>query len=200
MGNCCKSASNVMSYMSCGSCNRAVFMENHYVNWSKVDEHTPELSFRGMRMMCKVVSVYDGDTIKVVFPLMGRLYKWNCRVDGVDTPELRTRCALEKEFGYFVRDKLREKILNKVIYIECGKFDKYGRLLITPYCKGVNVSEWLIKKGYAFQYGGGKKQSWSEYLMENGSVVRDMMVEGEVVDGEVDEREVDFEIVGEKMV
>jgi len=64
----------------------------------------------------------------------------------------------------------------------------------------VNVSEWLIKKGYAFQYGGGKKQSWSEYLMENGSVVRDMMVEGEVVDGEVDEREVDFEIVGEKMV
>lgn len=164
MGNCCRKNS-VMSYMCSGHCNRDVFMGNHYVNWTEVDVNTPELSFRGMRMMCKVVSVYDGDTIRVVFPFLGRLYKWNCRLDGVDTPELRTKNALEKEFGYFVRDKMRDKILNKVIYIECGNFDKYGRLLITPYCKGINISKWLIDSGYAFQYGGGKKESWSEYLV-----------------------------------
>ena len=162
MGNCFRSNS-VISYLC--SCNRDVFMGNHFVNWNEVDVNTPELSFRGMRIVCKVVSVYDGDTIKVVFPFLGRLYKWNCRIDGVDTPELRTRSALEKEFGYFVRDKLREKILNQVVYIECGNFDKYGRLLVTPFLKGMDISQWLIENGYAFQYGGGKKNSWSEYLV-----------------------------------
>lgn len=162
MGNCCRKES-VAHYLC--SCNRDVFMGNHFVNWNEVTVNTPELSFRGMRMMCKVVSVYDGDTIKVVFPLMGRLYKWNCRLNGVDTPEIRTKNALEKEFGYFVRDQLREKLLNQVIYIDCGNFDKYGRLLVTPYCKGMNVCSWLIENGYAFQYGGGKKNSWSEYLV-----------------------------------
>ncbi len=33
------------------------------------------LSFKGDEVECKVVSVYDGDTIKVVFPLGGHMYK-----------------------------------------------------------------------------------------------------------------------------
>ena len=53
-----------------------------------------------VRIYCKVVSVYDGDTIKVVFPIIGsgsmKLYKWNCRINGVDTPELRTKNNLER--------------------------------------------------------------------------------------------------------
>ena len=62
------------------------------------------------------------------------MYKWNCRITGVDTPELRTRDELEKKYGYEVRDKLRDKILDKVVTVKCGDFDKYGRLLIDIYC------------------------------------------------------------------
>ena len=137
MGNCCKKDS-VIEY----ACNRDVFMRN-FINWNNVDDSIPMLSFKGQRIYCKVVSVYDGDTIKVVFPIIGsgsmKLYKWNCRINGVDTPELRTRNNLEKKLGYKVRDKLREKILGKVVYIVCDTFDKYGRLLVNIYIHGEDI-------------------------------------------------------------
>ena len=162
MGNCCKKDS-VIEY----ACNRDVFMTN-FINWNNVDDSIPMLSFKGQRIYCKVVSVYDGDTIKVVFPIIGsgsmKLYKWNCRINGVDTPELRTRNNLEKKLGYKVRDKLREKILGKVVYIVCDTFDKYGRLLVNIYIHGEDISKWLIDNEYAFKYDGGKKRNWGEFL------------------------------------
>ena len=160
MGNCCKKDS-VIDY----ACNREVFMRN-FINWNNVDDSIPMLTFKGKRFNCKVVSVYDGDTIKVIFPLNGVLYKWNCRLTGVDTPELRTRHKLEKEKGYIVRDELRKKILNKVVTLECGDLDKYGRLLVKIICDDgkCRVDEWLIESGYAFYYEGGTKTSWAEFL------------------------------------
>jgi micrococcal nuclease len=120
----------------------------------------------GKTIQGKVVSVYDGDTVKVIFPLNDTLYKWNCRLIGVDTPELRTRCSIEKQYGYKVRDTLRSKILNKVINVICGDLDKYGRLLVTLQCVGedCSVNQWLIDNDYAFAYDGGTKRSWSEHL------------------------------------
>ena len=136
------------------------------LDWDKVSDIIPEFSFKEHTKQAKVVSVYDGDTVKVVFPLQEKLYKWNCRMNGIDTPELRTRNKLEKARGYFVRDKLREKILNKVVIIKCFEFDKYGRLLISIYCDDdkLSVNQWLIDNDYAFKYDGGTKKDWGEYL------------------------------------
>ena len=163
-GNCCNQ-DNVVGY----AFNRDIYMRN-FIDWNSVDDSVEMLSFKGQRFNCKVVSVYDGDTIKVVFPIFGtgsmKLYKWNCRINGVDTPELRTRNALEKEHGYLVRDKLREKILGKVVYVVCDTFDKYGRLLINVFIHGVDISNWLIDNEYAFKYDGGKKKSWGEFLQK----------------------------------
>jgi len=141
------------------------------VNWNDIND-APLFSFEGQEIECKVVSVYDGDTVKIVFPLNNTLYKWNCRLTGIDTPEIRTRCKPEKEFGYKVRDCLREKILNKVVKIKCGDFDKYGRLLGEIICDGdsCTVNQWLIDQNYAFSYDGGTKKKWSEYL-ENNPIV-----------------------------
>ena len=139
-------------------------------NWEEVNDKVPEFSLQGLVKKCKVVSVYDGDTIKVVFPIHDKLYKWNCRINGVDTPELRTRNEIEKRYGYKVRDKLREKILDKIVTVHCGDFDKYGRLLIDIYCDDdddKSVSLWLIENKYAFEYHGGTKQKWITYLKEN---------------------------------
>lgn len=126
----------------------------------------PMFTFEGQTLQAKVVSVYDGDTVKVVFPLGETYYKWNCRLTGIDTPEIRTRCKTEKAHGYKVRDVLREKILNKVVTLKCGEFDKYGRLLAEIQCVGeeCTVNQWLINNEYAFKYDGGTKQSWSEFL------------------------------------
>ncbi len=138
------------------------------INWETVDSKVKEFSFEGQSKIAKVVSVYDGDTVKVVFPVLSKLFKFNCRISGVDTPEIRTRNKEEKKYGLLVRDKLREKILNKVVTIKCGDFDKYGRLLIDIKERGAlteeTVSEWLVKNNYAFEYHGGTKQDWSVYL------------------------------------
>ena len=140
------------------------------INWDDVNSDVEELSLKGRVITGKVVSVYDGDSCRVVFPVLRKLYKFNCRIKGVDTPELRTKNKKEKAYGLLVRDKLKEKILNKVVWIECSDFDKYGRLLIdikNPLLEGEKISEWLINNKYAMKYNGGTKNDWGEYIKQN---------------------------------
>ena len=117
-----------------------------------------QFTLEGFETMAKVSDVYDGDTCKVVFKYKDEYIKWNCRIMGVDTPELRTRNLKEKECGYFVRDKVREKMLNKIVKVNCKEFDKYGRLLVDITINDCNLTEWLITNKYAYAYGGGKKE------------------------------------------
>ena len=134
------------------------------IDWSNVNNKVELFSLEGQEHLAKVVDVYDGDTIKCVFPIHNTLYRWNCRLSGVDTPEIRTRCSIEKKHGYKVRDYLRDKILNKMVYVQCNDFDKYGRLLVNILYDDCIINDWLIQNDYAFQYDGGTKQSWSDYL------------------------------------
>ena len=48
------------------------------IDWDKIDNTVKEFGFDGETKEAKVVSVYDGDTIKVVFPVLRKLYKFNC--------------------------------------------------------------------------------------------------------------------------
>ena len=134
------------------------------VDWALVNNDVDLFSFKGDAKKAKVVDVYDGDTIKVVFPVQGKLYKFNCRIQHVDTPEIRTKNKLEKQFGLKVRDILRDKILGKIVNIVCDDFDKYGRLLIDIKLEDTLLSQWLISNDYAFEYDGGTKKSWENYL------------------------------------
>ena len=133
-------------------------------------DNTDFMNLKNKTYKAKVVYVYDGDTIHVVFYEFGQYFKWNCRIMGVDTPEIRTRNKKEKELGYKVRDLMREKLLNKIVSIKVDSFDKYGRLLIDLYMPmdemienqdSVLLSEWLISNGYAYEYHGGTKHVWT---------------------------------------
>ena len=99
-----------------------------------------------------------------MFPLTDkepeRLYKWNCRLINIDTPEIRTRNLREKAYGKKVRDYLRKKILNKIVTVSCKDFDKYGRLLVEIFYEDENINNWLIDNGYAKVYDGGTKHKW----------------------------------------
>jgi len=134
------------------------------VDWDLVNNDVGLFSFKGDAKQAKVVDVYDGDTIKVVFSVQDKLYKFNCRIQHVDTPEIRTKNKLEKQFGLKVRDILRDKILGKIVNIVCDDFDKYGRLLIDIKLEDTLLSQWLISNNYAFEYDGGTKKSWEKYL------------------------------------
>ena len=144
------------------------------IDWSNANNKTKMFSFEGRECIGKVVDVYDGDTVKIVFPLSEkepeRLYRWNCRLINVDTPEIRTKNLKEKAYGKQVRDKLREKILNKLVYVKCLDFDKYGRLLVEIFdneqCEEC-INNWLILNEYAKKYDGGTKSKWfvEEYII-----------------------------------
>lgn len=142
------------------------------IDWKIIDNNTPEFSLNNFNSEGKIVSVYDGDSVHIVLPLNlikmndttnineVKLYKFNCRLNGLDTPEIRTKNIQEKEFGLKVRDILRDKILNKIVKVKCGDFDKYGRLLVDIYLEDLHINKWLIDNGYANNYDGGKKTKW----------------------------------------
>lgn len=134
------------------------------IQWDLYDNNTNLFSLNNRLVKGKCVDVYDGDTIKLVLNIpfdKDKLYKWNCRMNRVDTPELRTKNKKEKEFGYEVRNKLREKILNKILDVKCLDFDKYGRLLVEIYTEDKEcINDWLIQNNFAFEYNGGSKKKW----------------------------------------
>jgi endonuclease YncB( thermonuclease family) len=81
---------------------------------------------------CKVETVIDGDTIKCIFKpwFFGIYYLFNIRLLDFDTPELRTKDLVEKEKGIKARDYLFDILLkNPTVYLECGDFDSFGRIL-----------------------------------------------------------------------
>lgn len=138
------------------------------IDWSSVNNDTPLFSLEGNFVQCKVVNVYDGDTCKVVFPLNGEIYRWNVRLTGYDTPEMRPPRSQENrdeeiKAAYLARDFLKSKVMNEeqLVYIKCGEFDKYGRLLGTLFLEEndeVSVNDLMIDNGHGYAYDGGTKK------------------------------------------
>lgn len=120
----------------------------------------PFFSLKGHKCKAKVVHIYDGDTVHLVFEMFDKLYKWHTRIAHIDTPELRTKNTKEKEFGYVVKHHLEEMIGDKIVDIVCLDFDKYGRLLAEITFKGLRIDQWMIENGYAHPYEGKTKMVW----------------------------------------
>ena len=166
-----------------------------------------EFSLEGRKMWVKVVGVYDADTWRVVLFLAGKPTQFSVRLSGIDTPEMRParnkpNRDLEKKRAIQARNRLiqlvsdveiglddtwrRNKIQRllaentKLVVLECGDFDKYGRLLgqlvinSTTQVGGnggnkgegdedkgeTRVNNILIEEGYAYEYDGGTKKPW----------------------------------------
>ena len=145
-----------------------IFKSNS-TNLSKCDNNTPMFSLEGEMKLCKVVDIYDGDTCKVVFKLKDKLYRWNVRMNGYDSPEMRVSKSNPrrddiKQKAILARDYLSSLVKNEnqLVYIKCGEFDKYGRLLGTLYINkndNVSVNDMMIKNGHGYNYFGGTKIS-----------------------------------------
>ena len=109
---------------------------------------------------CKVIGVYDGDTITVAAFLKKdpQCYKFKVRLNGIDSPEMRGSSPNEKQHALQSRDALKAKIMDKIITLDITGLEKYGRILATVYYKGENMNEWLLKNNYAIPYDGGTKK------------------------------------------
>ena len=147
---------------------------------------TPEFSLCGMTLSGKVVEMYDADTCKIALPLQNTFYKFTCRLDGIDTPEIKPRKDKpnrEQEIVWAkkARNELlslvcdtkidnleikKEEIINilqnnkKIVKVNCLQFDKYGRLLVELYNKENDTKSFndiLVEKQLAVKYDGGTK-------------------------------------------
>lgn len=142
------------------------------------DKNTPLFTLKNMKIKAKIVYVYDGDTVHIVFPmytLSGKKEerRFKCRLTGIDTPEIRTKNEEEKKRAIEIRDILHSKLFGKTCWVYCDDFDKYGRLLITIDTVGLGktwksngkwcgtVNNWMLEMGYAYAYHGGTKQAWN---------------------------------------
>lgn len=138
---------------------------------------TPLFSLEGKEMFAKCVKCYDGDTIHIVLKYNDEYVRFRCRLLEIDTPELRSKNAKEKEIAKMARDEMREWVLDKIVGVKCGEFDKYGRLLVYIYPYGSQIggthqekgyqgsfNERLVKRGMAYRYEGGKKKGFEEWF------------------------------------
>ena len=130
----------------------------------KCNNDTEMFSLEGQYKLCKVVDIYDGDTIKVVFDLNGSFYRWTVRMLGYNSPEMRVSVNNPardtiKQLAIDSRDFLKSVIQNndQLVYIKCGGFDKYGRLLGTIYINQndkVSVNQLMIDNHKGIPYDG----------------------------------------------
>ena len=85
----------------------------------------------------------------------------NFLIECITTKKLSNKNASKKEIQQHLHDN------KTIIKIECGKWDKYGRLLATLYTtkrsflskEKVCINQELIKSGFAKPYNGGSKST-----------------------------------------
>ncbi len=105
------------------------------------------------KQLYQVVSVTDGDTIKV--DLNGTTE--TLRLIGIDTPETVDPRKPVQCFGEEASKKAKETLTGKKVSLEAdptqGERDKYQRLLRYVYLEdGTSFNKWMIQEGYAHEY------------------------------------------------
>lgn len=131
----------------------------------------PEFSLCGQTILGRVVETYDADTCKIVLPVMGSFFKFICRLNGIDTPEMKPRkdkqnrdneiiwakkaraellkliCQSPQSTVFDNLDIKKEEIINELqnnknlVTVKCLEFDKYGRLLVELFPVAVESSK-----------------------------------------------------------
>ena len=108
----------------------------------------------------RFVKNYDGDTITVDLkgqhPLFGD--DISVRIAGIDTPEIKGKCAQEKELAREAK-KVVHKIMStaRKIRLKNVQRGKYFRILADVQADRKDVADILVKKGLAVRYDGGTK-------------------------------------------
>lgn len=132
----------------------------------------------GRSMLCRLIDVVDGDTIVCVIPLWGQYFKFNVRLNGIDTCEIKSKDQILRERAIKAREYVVRRLLNSqnisdrkgtqrhlqetvvFVYLHCYDFDKYGRLLADVYVdekSKITLSDEMLHEKLAYPYDGCKK-------------------------------------------
>lgn len=153
---------------------------------SKYDNSTKLFSHAGLKTYARAVEMYDADTLKVVFPFQKNdVHKIIVRVNGVDSPELRSKNKDVQEWAVKARNRMLSMIAPgvfkvdgtyskkdiirllkdnvAVIWLHALEYDKFGRLLgdlFTSPDDKETIQSICVKEGYCKNYFGKTKTQW----------------------------------------
>lgn len=138
---------------------------------------TPRMTFAGQIVIAKCVNVYDGDTAQFVWWVgpndTGKHYRFTCRMAGYNSAEIRGASEVEQVFAQKNKQALSDKIINKIVRLDLGNYDKYGRILVTVTFEGVSlqpvdmienetVNDWMIRSKNGCVYSGSGEKKWMD--------------------------------------
>lgn len=151
---------------------------------------TPFFSLNGKSCWGRITEIYDGDTFKVVIKLFDGFYKFNVRMYGIDTCEMKSKEEANKKKAIMARNRILELVcpyetiqlerpytkkeiegmLDKhvcMVWLQCLEFDKYGRLLVSASKvpdSPRNFAQVLIEEKLGYEYFGETKLNEEQQL------------------------------------
>tara|TARA_B100001778_G_scaffold148624_1_gene122231 strand:- start:2006 stop:2458 length:453 start_codon:yes stop_codon:yes gene_type:complete len=144
----------------------------------------------------KVLRIVDGDTLDVDIDLgFGVwIHKERIRLEGIDTPESRTRDLEEKKFGLLSKEYVRNLLpVGSIVKLVCKSYDskgKFGRILGDieieekrmigrELTESTSLVMKMINNGYGVEYHGQSKTEIIEAHLKN----RERLIKEGVVNG-----------------
>jgi micrococcal nuclease len=126
---------------------------------------------------CKIVRIIDGDTVDVNIDLGFAVWlnKQRIRLFGVDTPESRTRDAVEKKFGIMAKNFVKGRLPVGSMQILRTRLDdsrgKFGRILGEFVLEETTLNQLLIVTNNGVPYFGQSKEEIEKAHLENRRII-----------------------------
>ncbi len=133
-----------------------------------------EFDLNGYKTVCKILKIHDPDSCQIGFKWSSRFYHKQTRWNGIDAPELHSKNGDEAKLCRLGREYLISKYLNKLVDVEMGPSDKYGRILVNMYDRdtGECINDKLIECKFARKYGGDlHKNPWTDAEIQAGITI-----------------------------
>lgn len=148
--------------------NREIIKEIENINYKETQHFIPQFKYG------KVIKVYDGDTftigsiMNIQYPeidnqvTITNKYRFNVRMSGIDTPEIKSKNDNEKKLAIQCKEVLTNLIYNKIVELDNIGIEKYGRILADVYIyprenNKKSINNIMLEKTCAKIYNGGKK-------------------------------------------
>lgn len=159
--------------------------------FEQYDINTSPFTLCNYNLLGRIVNIIDGDSLNIILPVFNNYYKFNIRLNGIDTCEIKSKIDDNKKKALKARISILNLLTNHtypetltktdikhildkdiiLVWVECLNFDKYGRLLANVYKldnismnKLNSLSEYLLQNKLAYKYTGKTKLSEHDQL------------------------------------
>ena len=130
-----------------------------------------KFTFSGIITKCRIIDVYDGDTVTIVFYNNDEPIKKSFRMYGYDAPEMKPLKTTPNRNLHIQAAKISKNVLfeltkNKILWVKFFNEEKYGRLMGNLYFQEPNnviksLNDYMIENGYGKIYKGDCKEEFS---------------------------------------